>query len=310
MGNFLTKIGNSVSQATGRTGLVIQKYSPEILMGIGIVSFGGAIITACRATLRAEGVLEKHYQMMSDVEEAAEICQNTENVDGEMMYAPTDIARDKAIIYAKTTKNFVKLYAPSMALAALSLTCILSSENIIKKRYLGAVAAYNAVSGAFESYRNRVKDEMGEEADRRFLYGEKREELEVIDEKGKKHKEEIIQINDEPSGYARVFDSRNRNWDEDPTMSLMFLKAQQEYANHILNVRGHIFLNEIYDMLGFDHSQAGAVVGWVKGMGDSYVDFGLSNIHKEGVRKFINGYDNIILLDFNVDGVILDKVGL
>ena len=110
------------------------------------------------------------------------------------------------------------------------------------------------------------------------------------------------------SEYARYFDESNPNWDENPAFSLMFLRGQQQIANDIFHTRGHLFLNEVYDMLGYEHDPAGAVVGWVKGEGDDFVDFGLDDKTNKDVRRFVNGKENIILLDFNVSGVIWDKI--
>ena len=64
------------------------------------------------------------------------------------------------------------------------------------------------------------------------------------------------------------------------------------------------------EMLGIPRAKAGQVVGWVydakNPIGDNYVDFGIYDIHRETVRNFVNGYERTILLDFNVDGNILD----
>ena len=38
------------------------------------------------------------------------------------------------------------------------------------------------------------------------------------------------------------------------------------------------------------------------------VDFGIYNIHRPENRAFVNGYERTILLDFNVDGDILDMM--
>ena len=79
-------------------------------------------------------------------------------------------------------------------------------------------------------------------------------------------------------------------------------------ANDIFHAKGHLFLNEVYDMLGYEDTPVGAVVGWVKGKGDDYIDFGLNDKTNKDVRRFVNGKDNIILLDFNVSGVIWDQI--
>jgi hypothetical protein len=80
----------------------------------------------------------------------------------------------------------------------------------------------------------------------------------------------------------------------------MFLKCQENYANDLLRRRGHVLLNEVYDTLGLDQNPAGAVVGWVmNGDGDNRIVFEIQTSTNDGC----------MLLDFNVDGVIFDKIG-
>lgn len=111
------------------------------------------------------------------------------------------------------------------------------------------------------------------------------------------------------SQYARFFDSGCAAWNEDPEYNLLFLKQQQNYANDLLKAKGHLFLNEVYDMLTIPRSKAGQVVGWVYNdenpIGDNRVDFG---IYAEHNTSAINGFERSILLDFNVDGDILKYI--
>lgn len=310
MKKWLQNVNSSVSKFAGRTGLKIQKYSPEILMVIGGVGFVGTVILACKETLKADQVLDEHARLMEKIEESKEMAAELQE--------EYDEKKNKTIVYAKTAAGFAKLYAPAVAVGTLSLACILTSNNIMKKRYLGAVAAYNAVSGAFETYRSRVREELGDEKDQQFRYGIKKEtiETEVVDDKGKTKikKEKVEVIDGMPSQYAVYFEEfrpdggKNYNWDENPEFTLMFLRAQLKIANDILHSKGHLFLNEVYEMLGFPDTQAGAVVGWVDNGEDGYVDFGLYDPNNESARRFINGKDNVVLLDFNVDGVILDLI--
>lgn len=107
--------------------------------------------------------------------------------------------------------------------------------------------------------------------------------------------------------YAKFFNEECKGWTNDPEANFMFLRHTESYATDMLRNRGHLFLNEVYDLLGIPRTKAGQVVGWVYAednpMGDNYVDFGLYNN-----ESFINGLEKSLLLDFNVDGMILDKV--
>ena len=310
--NWLSKVSTSAARFAGKAEFTIKKNSPEILLGAGIVGFVGTIVLACRATCRADEVLEFHRRKIKDIEDAKEIADA--DPEGEMSYDIEIYRQDKAIRYLKTTGNLAKLYAPTVAVGALSLACILTSRNIMQKRYLGVVAAYNGLSAAFEEYRKRVRDEYGEGLDKHFRYGTTYEELPVYDENGKKTKEKE-QVEKTETGMVipnddscRFFDSSNPNWDKNPTFSMMWLRGQQNILNDILHTRGHVFLNEVYDALGFPHTPQGAVLGWIDGEGDNCIDFGLYDQNKENVRRFVNGVDNVIMLEFNHDGVIWDRI--
>lgn len=114
------------------------------------------------------------------------------------------------------------------------------------------------------------------------------------------------------SQYARIFDDSCIGWTKDPEYNLSFLKVQQNYCNDVLKSKGHLFLNEVYDILGFPRTKAGAVVGWVydekNPIGDNFVDFGIFDTNDERNSDFINGYRNTAILDFNVDGDILNYI--
>ena len=286
-----------------RTKLQIQKHSPELLLGAGIVGFIGTVVLACKATVRAEDVLNTHKFNMDMAKEADELADPKEGYD---------IRKEKAIVYAHTVVNMSKTYAPAIAAGSATLFCFLKAYNIANARYVGAVAAYNAVSAAFNDYRARVKEECGEAVDQHFMYGGDRTKIDAtIDEDGKqrKIKEEVEDIKiDGHSQYAIIFDKRSPDWDPNPLFNYKWLRANETAANDILHTRGHLFLNEVYDMIGMPHTTAGAVVGWVDGNGDSFVDFGLYDPNNESAKRFINGEDNTVLLDFNVDGVIFDKI--
>ncbi len=313
MKNSLMTIGNSLKNRVAKVEIKLEKKSPEILLGVGIVCFVGTVVLASRATLKADKVLAYHNQKMKDIHDSKDIVDA--DPENELEYDETLYRQDVAVQYLKTAGNMAKLYAPSVALGAVSLACILASRNIMQKRYAGAVAACNAIASTFEEYRKRVREEEGIEKDRHYRYGTEliTSEEKIKGEDGKIEKVKRVSENVDPNSLmpndtSRFFDQNNPNWDRNPQFSMMFLRAQQNILNDLLHTRGHVFLNEVYNALGFDHTPEGSIIGWIDGLGDSFIDFGLYDPNKDTVRRFVNGLDNVILLEFNHDGPIWDKI--
>jgi len=305
----LGKVRSAVSKLTGRTGLTIKAASPEILLTIGIIGTVGAAVLACRATLKVHEVLEEHDEKLEKITEACEKVESGEIAPE--VYTQKDKSKDLLMTYMQTGVGFIKLYGPAITLGIASFACIIGGHKIMKTRNVALMAAYQALEKGFAAYRKRVVEEFGEEKDYMYKNGLRSETVveTEIDENGKAKKVKKVKMTvDDPNGlsiYARFFDDSSTEWQKDNDYNLMFLRQQQNYWNDLLKVRGHVFLNEIYDALGLPRSQAGAVVGWVISEdGDNFIDFGIWDGDKPRSRDFVNGYENSILLDFNVDGVI------
>ena len=287
----------------------IQKHSPEILAGVGVIGTVTSAVMACKATLKLNDILDDCKETRNKIKEVAE------NPKYENEYTPEDVKKDIAINYTQTAVKIAKLYAPAVILGSASLGCLLASNDILRKRNAALSAAYMTVDKSFKEYRGRVAERFGEEVEKEIRYNIKAQEIETVvaNEDGSETvvmEEAKVMDPNLYSDYAKFFDEANPNWQNDPEYNLMFLKSQQQYANDLLKARGRLFLNEVYDMLGIDRTKAGQVVGWTYNpnnpTGDNFVDFGIYDMSKERVRAFVNGYETNILLDFNVDGNIWD----
>jgi len=286
-------IPNAVSVRFARQILVVQKNSPTLLFGAGVIGVVGSTVLACRSTLHLEEVLIEAKNNLA-------IASSLEHDD----YSEMDRKKDVAIIYVRSVVAVGKLYAPAVLLGTASIGALTTSHNILSQRNVALTAAYAALDKGFNEYRARVVDKYGEEQDRKFRY--ETEKVQIEDDKGKKKIVPRAAPGAE-SIYARFFDQLCPSWSKEPEYNLIFLKAQQNYCNDLLKSRGHVFLNEVYDLCGIKRSQAGQVVGWVFGNGDNYVDFGIWD-GNANARDFVNGREGAILLDFNVDGVVWDKI--
>lgn len=305
-----TELMTTVSSSFNKIGFKLKKHSPEILIVAGVVGTVVSTVMACKATTKVSDILEKTKEDVDSIHDCAA------NEDLAEEYTPEDVKKDLAIVYIQTGIKLAKLYAPAVALGALSLGSILASNNILRQRNVALAAAYATVDKGFKEYRSRVVDRFGAEVERELRHNIKAKKIEkiVVGEDGKEKKvKETVQVADDPStysDYARFFDDGCTGWEKDSEYNLMFLRSQQQYANDLLRANGRLFLNEVYDMLGIPRTKAGQVVGWVYNtenpIGDNYVDFGIYDVHREKVRDFVNGYERTILLDFNVDGNIWD----
>lgn len=310
MKNFA--IVNTISRSVHKAGLKFKKHSPEIMVVAGVVGVVTSTVMACKATTKVNDILEETKKQVDDVHNVLE----SENVPAEE-YTNEDAKKNLAIIYTQTGVKLIKLYGPAVLVGALSITGILASHRILKKRNVALTAAYATIDRSFKEYRGRVVERFGKELDRELRYNIKAQEIEevTVDKDGKETVEKkTINVVDPNmySDYARIFDNGSTGWTKDPEYNLMFLKSQQNYANDKLKAQGYLFLNDVYDMLGIPRTKAGQIVGWVydpdNTVGDNFVDFGIYDIYNEKACDFVNGRERSIVLDFNVDGNILDLI--
>lgn len=296
-------VKNGLTTFVSRAGLKLSKHSPEILIGTGIAAIIGGTVMACKATLKVDDILDERDEKMEKIEEVYQDVQDNNDI---VTYTEKDYKRDRTIVTIQTGAKLVKAYAPGVTLVAGGIICVLAAHGIMKKRSLALMAAYKAIETQFSEYRERVKEAVGEEVEKSIYTNAKKPTKEEV----KDGAEPDIPIVDglNPSIYARFFDETSTKWQKNAEYNLMFLNMQQNYANDLLRSRGHLFLNEVYDMLGLQRSQAGQFVGWVRGHGDDCVDFGIYNVQRPKSRDFVNGYERSILLDFNINGVIYDLI--
>ena len=309
-----TQIMATVSGKMSRVVFSLKKHSPEILVVAGITGTVASAVMACKATTKIDTILDETERSVNTVHHYMKDPAMIESG----RYSEEDGKKDLAIIYTQTAVKMIKLYAPSVALGALSLTCILASNNILKKRNVALAAAYATIDKGFKEYRSRVIERFGETVDHEIRHNIKAQTFEetVTDENGKtkkvKTKVDITETPNTYSDYARFFDEASSYWEKDSEYNLMFLRAQQQYANDKLRANGRLFLNEVYDMLDIPRTKAGQVVGWIyddkNPTGDNYVDFGIYNTNRAVTRELMNGYERVILLDFNVDGNVWDNM--
>jgi hypothetical protein len=308
------QIMNNVSTAFHKAGFQLKKHSPELLVAAGVVSTVAGVVMACKSTLKVNDVIDEAKNSIETIHESTE----TGLTPGGQAYSPEDSKKDLAIVYTQTGIKLIGLYAPAVIAITTGISCMLTSHTILRKRNAALAAAYAALDKGFKEYRGRVIERFGKEVDKEIKYNLHKEEVEttVVDEKGKeKTVKETVTVAGPNLGspFARFFDETCPDWSKNAEYNRMFLHAQQQWANNKLVAQKYLFLNDVYRALGMEETEAGQVVGWIydpenpNHEGDNYVDFGIIDLHNKEKRRFVNGYERSILLDFNVDGPILER---
>ena len=296
----------------GTVTFTLKKYSPEILLGVGVVGVVGSTVLACKATLKAEGILDEHLEKKSKIEEAVILA----SANNEYEYSEEDEAQDRRVLMFSTAGKFIRIYGPPVTLMIFSVGCILGAHHIMKKRNVALMAAYKLVEEAFSKYRQRVVAELGEAADTKFYYGEEPngKERTITDADGTEHTQDGINLH--LSGFSRSFAPErpdqmgswegSTQWSKVHEYNLDFLKAKEEHFNNQLLIKGFVTINDVFSELGFPATEAGMICGWryKSDRGDGYISFKPRG-YDGGWAFGVNGDE--ILLDFNIDGVIFDQ---
>ena len=238
-----------------RMGLIVYKHMPQILFGAGVLTGAGALIETARGTTKIDDIFSRKETRLAKID--ALMISNTYTEDDRQK----DILKTKAIMCV----DLAKAYAPATILYAASVTCFLGGHHILAQRYAATAAALTATTKAFNGYRGNVKDELGDEADWRFLHGIKAEEIDkvtITDEKGETKEITVVKRSDigknpnDYSMYAKVFKKGNDYWQGESSYNMWFLKKVQNQMNDKLLARrnhehgGYLFLNEVYEALG------------------------------------------------------------
>ena len=302
----------NIRHAIGKVILGCVKNAPEILLVTGLVAGVATVILACKESRKVDDILEEHKESLEKIEQGATLVESGEIEEDE--YSIDDAKKDTQITYAKTGLALVKNYAPAVVMGTLSVAAILAAHGILKNRYVVLGTAYTALDTTFKAYRQRVKSEVGEEADRHYLYGTQKDTLAefYLDEKGrqKSKTKEIETVAGENiySPFAKIFDETNPNFERDNERNRFFLAQVQAACQRDLKRKGYLWLNEVYRRLGFQETAAGQQFGWIfddiTGESDSFIDFNIFNTSISKNNDFVNGYENAIILDFNCTNIL------
>jgi hypothetical protein len=294
----MSYIPASLTRLGGRQLLKLRKHSPTIMVVGGVVGLGATAVMAAKATRKLDPVIDTHKKLRVDI---------TMNATDQR-----DEQKKVVSLYTGTAIELGKLYGPTLIVGGLSAFSVLNGHRILSARHLATMAAYSGLMEQFQAYRARVSETLGPELERDIHNG-------AIGhmEEDPNHPGEYLRkstFGTQPGSYLRpFFDEANSNWTRDPTANFLFLKGVQSHMNRILELRGYLFLSEVYEALGMGHlkTKETIVTGWLyknDGVSDGFVDFGFMTDQSPEAVAFRNNAESSVRLNFNIDGVIWDLI--
>lgn len=244
--------GVKIKQVFKAGDVLIKKHSPEILIGVGIAAGITAGISAVMATPKALTLIEEEKR-----DRRKEAMKNS--IDG-MVYEPDPITKlDMVELTWKT-------YLPSVALAALSVVSIISSNRISSRRTAALAAAYSLSETAFSEYKDKVAETIGEK--KAGIIEEK-----VAQDQIKKIPMLPDEIEETGHGEFLFLDPKSGRYFRS---SKEFIDRVMVKLNSQLMNEMWVPLNDLYDELGIRTTELGRDLGW--NIDDGIVNMSISYI--------------------------------
>ena len=295
-----------LTRSLGKASLVVSKHAPAILTAMGIAAFTTSTALAVKESFTLTG------EVYDDLLEISELKEIPEPADEE---AKQDLAIKRAKTYGRFVLKVTNHYRPALIAGAIGTVSVVAAHRLSAKRIAGLTMAVAAADESLRKYKSAIETAFGAEAVQEAL-SKSREailaEAVKVDEDGNETFDgEGVLDQYGLSQYAVVFDENASLWEPNEDFDIMMLNAQEKYLNNKRMCDGYVLLNDAYTTLGLPKTSAGAVVGWVYkgGEGDGYISFG--DFESRNVRHYDAARGREVtdfLLDFNVDGVIWDKI--
>ena len=299
-----------------KTGFMLKKASPQLLVGGGLVVMTGAFVLAIVNARKIDSTITVNEAKMDELEQKKKDIEAAVNITDELKKQQLKEV-EKELNRAKTDGIMRMLWliaVPSLAfLGGMSMS--VGGYVIVVKRF-GQLSTFCAgLMESFNRYRQHNIAEHGEECDRRYMYGivdqvpgtEK-----VIGENGKektvKTLTPVVDPREGSSLYSFQFSEEfSRKCPKDPVNTISFLRSQEKYWNVWMQATGKpVTLAMVLEDLGIELDPDDPmndyilIAGWrPNGDGDNQIDFGIMRAIN---KRTLDMQENVVMLNFNCDG--------
>lgn len=243
---------NAIIAAAKTAAVFLKKNESRIELGAGIASLVGCVIVSSKATLKINDILDEGKADLEKVNTGLEMVKEGKVSPEE--YTEKDAATDRFIAYRKMVIKMIKNYLPAVVFGVVGIGLLLKSHAVMESRVKELASEVAAISSSFMNYRQNVVNELGEDADRRFLIGQKNEET--------KENNSSFETANNPTSFVYEIDIASGLYDKNVDIYNGNLIAAERDVNDKLNNEGTLTVAEIIKVLGKRRKPTQAEMHW------------------------------------------------
>lgn len=146
----LNSISKSLNKTIRKTTKILDKYSPEILIGCGLVGFVTTVLLVAHEAPIARDSLNDLHQDLAEREDADKL--------------------SKGRIIFEEAKVVTPIYLPSIISGGVACACILGSYHISSRRTAAIAACYEFAQSNLVEYQKKVVEKLGEKKEREIRH--------------------------------------------------------------------------------------------------------------------------------------------
>lgn len=234
---------------------LVKRYSPEILLGIGIIGTGAAVYKTYKAAPIVNNILTNYNSEKENYEKAKQ-----DLADGKIS------AETFATVEAPDKKLMAKELASELivptVLAAGAIFCFLKSYSIQRNRILGLSGALATTMTDYKEFRERVKAAIGDNKYKELTQPVKDKEMVITDEKGKEKKvvEKVALNKSLMDGFW--FSESEEYASDNHEYNMQFVDSVISQLDLVAFNKNGLIMNEALEAFAMPKTRQGALLGW------------------------------------------------
>lgn len=234
---------------------IVQKYAPEILLGVGIVGTGATIYKTYKTSPKVDEILTEFEEDKRAYDTAEQNYINGDISRKEFEAVPVP---DKRMLIRNIGKE---MWVPAV-LGIATITAFVSSYKIQRSRIVGLSAALASTTMEYQNFQKKVEKEIGGEKFKKLMQPLMDKEVSIVDDKGKE-KKKVEQVKVTSNLMDGVWFSESDEYASDNhEYNMQYVDSIISQLELVAFNKNGLVMNEVLEAFSMDKTRQGALLGW------------------------------------------------